>query len=216
MSSLEESIKAKGISEILHFTTNKGLLGVLRTGAVLPSSQLKDEDTLAFIFQQNSLKRREWDSKWLGFVNLSITKLNFEFFEHSRSVHKNTDIYWAILSFSPDILMHSGVYFTTTNNIYPSCLRGQGVESFERMFANPIEGKFQKSFYRTPFHLPSWTTCEQAEVLYPGRLSLDCLIKVYVSSFEDKSSIMAQLAVLGLTLDVEVSPDKFRDMKNDH
>ncbi|AZP43924.1 DUF4433 domain-containing protein [Rahnella aquatilis] len=216
MNEFEASVKAKGIKEILHFTTNQGLLGVLRTGAVLPNSQLKEEDTLAFIFQQNSLKRRERDSKWLGFVNLSITKLNFEFFEHSRSVHQNSDIYWAILSFSPDILIDSGVYFTTTNNIYPSCLRGEGIEAFERMFCDPIEGKFQKKIYRGPFHLSSWTTCEQAEILYPGRLALKHLIKVYVENFEDKSSIMAQLAALGLVLDVEICPNKFRDNSNDN
>jgi len=216
MNELEASIQAKGIKEILHFTTNQGLLGVLRTGAVLPNSQLKEEDTLAFIFQQNSLKRRERDLKWLGYVNLSVTKLNFEFFEHSQSVHQNLDIYWAILSFSPDMLGDSGIYFATTNNIYPSCRRGVGLEAFERMFGDPIEGKFQKKIYRGPSHLPSWTTCEQAEILYPGRLALKHLIKVYVANVEDKSSIMAQLAALGLILDIEVCPNKFRDNTNDN
>lgn len=216
MSELEASIKAKGIKEILHFTTNQGLLGVLRTGAVLPNTLLKKEDTLAFIFQQNSLRRRERDLKWLGYVNLSITKLNFEFFEYSQSVHQNLDIYWTILSFSPDILGDSGVYFTTTNNIYPSCRRGEGLDAFERMFCDPIEGKFQKDIYRGPSHLPSWTTCEQAEILYPGKLGLEHLLKVYVANVEDKSSIMAQLAVLGIILNVEVCPNKFRDNTNDN
>ncbi|WP_033569611.1 DarT ssDNA thymidine ADP-ribosyltransferase family protein [Dickeya undicola] len=216
MNEFETLIKAKDIKEILHFTTNQGLLGILRTGAVLPNSQLTEEDTLAFIFQQNSLKRRERDSKWLSYVNLSITKLNFEFFEHSRSVHQYSDIYWVILSFLPEIIIDSGVCFTTTNNIYPSCLRGEGIESFERMFRNPIVGKYQREIFRGPSHLPSWTTCEQAEVLYPGRLALERLAKVYVSNFEDKASIMAQLAVLGLVLDVEVCPNKFRDDTNDN
>lgn len=216
MNEFEASIKSKGINEILHFTTNQGLLGVLRTGAVLPNSKLKKEDTLAFIFQQNSLKRRERDSKWLNYVNLSVTKLNFEFFEHSQNVHQYSDIYWVILSFSPEIIMDSGVYFTTTNNIYPSCLRGERVECFERMFRDPIVGKYQKVISRGSSHLPSWTTCEQAEILYPGRLTLEHLVKVYVSNFEDKASIMAQLAVLGLVLDVEVCPNKFRDDINDN
>ncbi|MEZ2583097.1 MULTISPECIES: DarT ssDNA thymidine ADP-ribosyltransferase family protein [Enterobacteriaceae] len=216
MSELEASINSKGIKEVLHFTTNKGLLGVLRTGALLPNAQLKEEDTLAFIFQQNSLKRRERDLKWLNYVNLSVTKLNFEFFEHSRGVHQYADIYWVILSFTPEIIIEPGVNFTTTNNIYPSCIRGEGVEYFEKMFRNSIIGKFQREIFRGPSHLTSWTTCEQAEILYPGRLTLEHLTKVYVSNFEDKASIMAQLAVLGLVLDVEVCPNKFRDDTNDN
>lgn len=216
MNELKCSIENRGVREILHFTTNLGLLGILRTGSVLPNSQLKEEDTLAFIFQQNSQKRKEWEKKWLDYVNLSVTKLNFEFFEYSRFVHKNKDIYWAILSFSPDILMDSGVYFTTTNNIYPSCTRGMGVDGFERMFADPIEGKYQKKIYREQSHLPSQTTCEQAEVLYPGRLSLCHLIKIYVLDSVDKASIMGQLAALDLVLDVDVCPNKFRDDSNDN
>ncbi|HEI8934487.1 TPA: DUF4433 domain-containing protein [Citrobacter freundii] len=216
MNEFEYSIKSKNINEILHFTTNLGLLGIIRTGAVLPNAELKEEDTLSFIFQQNSQKRKEWEIKWLNYVNLSITKLNFEFFEYSKYVHKDKDIYWAVLSFSPSILMDSGVHFTTTNNIYPSCIRGTGVEGFEKMFSDPVEGKFQKKIYRGQSHLSSWTTCEQAEVLYPGRLNLNRLIKIYVLNSADKASIMAQLAALDLVLDVEVCPNKFRDDSNDN
>lgn len=216
MNKMKKLINDRNIKEIVHFTTNVGLLGILRTGAVLPNSQLKEENTLAFIFQQNSLKRKEWDSRWLNYVNLSVTKINLEFFEHSKGVHRTKDIFWAILAFSVEIIFDEGVYFTTTNNIYPSNLRGLGLEGFQTMFNDSIEGKFQKRIIRTPSHLPSWTTCEQAEVLYPGRLDLNHLVKVYVSCYEDKASIMGQLAVLDLVLDVEVCPNKFRDEANDN
>lgn len=216
MNKFEKLIEDKAIEEILHFTTNLGLLGTFRTEGLLPNSELKKEDTLAFIFKQNSLKRKEWDLKWLNYVNLSVTKLNFEFFNYSRNVHQGSDIFWAILSFSPQILLDPGVYFTTTNNIYPSCIRGEGMENFERMFSNPITGKYQKKIYRGSSHIPSWTTCEQAEVLYPGKLSLTHLKKIYVSNFEDKASVMAQLTMLDLALNVEVCPNKFRDNTNDN
>jgi hypothetical protein len=205
------SIEEKGINEILHFTTNKGVLGSLKTWSLLPNSQLSSEDTLSFIFQQNSLERKERDKKWLDYVNLSITKLNFEFFNYSQYVHRDSDLYWAIFSFDPEILTHNGVIFTTTNNIYPSCLRGAGLSGFEAVFNESILGKYQKKVIRTANHLPSWTTCQQSEVLYYGPLSLDYLSKIYVCDFESKYSIAAQIRALGIkkTIQIEVCPTMF-------
>ncbi|WP_086775383.1 DarT ssDNA thymidine ADP-ribosyltransferase family protein [Vibrio coralliirubri] len=209
MNEFDNSISSKDITEVLHFTTNRGLLGTLRTGGVLPNNELKQEDTLAFIFKQNSKERKERDRRWLNYVNLSLTKLNFEFFDYSKFIHQNVDMYWAILSFSPEILTHSDVYFTTTNNIYPSCIRGVGREGFEQMFNDPVEGKFQKKISRDKSLLPSMTTCEQAEVLYPGKLETKYLNKIYVATEEDKSSVMAQMMALSTSAQVEIAPNKF-------
>ena len=70
----------KGINEVLHFTTNYGLLGMLAKNALLPNSELKEENTLAFIFKQNSEQRKEKNRDWLNYCNLSISKINKEFF----------------------------------------------------------------------------------------------------------------------------------------
>lgn len=77
---IDKIVSDKKITEILHFTTNSGLLGILATGAVLPNTELKSEDTLAFIFKQNSAERKEKNREWLKYVNLSVTKLNQAFF----------------------------------------------------------------------------------------------------------------------------------------
>lgn len=212
MNGIADAIKSRGITEILHFTTNRGLLGSLRTWSLLPNSKLTNEDTLSFIFQQNSPERKEWNKKWLDYVNLSITKLNFEFFDFSKKVHKNSDIYWAILSFSPNILTHEGVIYTTTNNIYPSCLRGSDLVSFEKIFDLSVEGKFQRKIERSENHLPSWTTCEQSEVLYHGPLSLNYLNKIYVCDLESKHSVIAQIRALGVisSITIEICPEMFQ------
>ncbi|OUS32024.1 hypothetical protein A9Q98_02405 [Thalassotalea sp. 42_200_T64] len=202
--------ESKKITDILHFTSNSGLLGILASGAVLPNSELKEEDTLAFVFKQNSEKRKERNLKWLKYVNLSVTKLNKEFFSYSENRHRSVDQFWCILSFSPSLLNDDGVFFTTTNNIYPSCLRGEGVSAFGRMFNNSIEGKFQKTISRTIEHKESWTTCEQAEILYPGKLSLDYLQSIYVKDIQSKHIVKSQLAALNLKHDVVVCPAKFK------
>jgi hypothetical protein len=207
---IHQSAIQKNIEEIVHFTTNHGLLGILVEGAVLPNSVLKGSDKLAFIFQQNSEKRKERDPKWLDYVNLSISKVNSEFFSYSNYQHRYRDLFWAILSFTTELLDDPGVCFTTTNNIYPSCLRGQGLGCFNNMFAPSIEGYYQNMIVRKPTHLSSWTTCEQAEILYPNRLSLSYLQRIYVQDTMTKSAVMAQLAAVDKTFEVHVAPEKFK------
>ncbi len=207
--SISDLVVSRGITEILHFTTNTGFLGMLSKGQVLPNSKLHKEDTLAFIFQQNSQSRREKDPKWLDYINLSVSKLNHEFFGYSQYIHRNKDMYWIILSFSPEIMSHQGVYFATTNNIYPSCKRGQDAEGFEEMFKNPVEGLRQRDIYRGSSHLPSWTTCEQAEVLYPDKLSFEYLNRIYVCDEETKPCVNAQMMLYNHSIETVVAPSVF-------
>ncbi len=207
--SINSLVEDKGITEILHFTTNAGFLGMLSKGQVLPNSRLHKEDTLEFIFKQNSETRREKDPKWLDYINLSVSRLNHEFFGYSQYIHRNKDMYWVVLSFTPEIMSHQGVYFATTNNIYPSCKRGQGTQGFEEMFKNPVEGLRQQDVYRGDSHLPSWTTCKQAEVLYPDGLSLDYLNRIYVCNEETKPCVNAQMMLFNKSIETVVAPSVF-------
>lgn len=207
--SIADEVSTRGITEVLHFTTNSGFLGMLSQAQVLPNSKLHQEDLLAFIFKQNSQTRKEKNVKWLDYVNLSISKLNHEFFSYSKYIHRDTEMFWVVLSFSPQILEHDEVFFTTTNNIYPSCKRSQGDEGFINMFNNPIEGKFQAKFFRGDKHLSSWTTCEQAEVLYPEGLSLDYLNKIYVLNEDSKSCVKAQMSLYNKSIETVVEPSVF-------
>ncbi|WP_025822354.1 DarT ssDNA thymidine ADP-ribosyltransferase family protein [Shewanella marina] len=205
-----DEVNQRDITEVLHFTTNSGFLGMLAQSQVLPNSKLHKEDTLAFIFKQNSESRKEKNPKWLDYINLSVSKLNYEFFGYSQYIHRGVDMFWVVLSFSTEILEHEGVFFTTTNNIYPSCNRSQGYKGFVDMFNNPIEGKFQVKYYRSDEHLPSWTTCEQAEVLYPDGLSFEYLKKIYVPDEASKSCVKAQMSLYNKSIETLVDPSVFK------
>ncbi len=207
--SINRAAIEKGINEIIHFTTNAGLLGILTEEAILSNAELKESDTLAFIFWQNSEQRKERNQKWLNYVNLSVSKLNQEFFSYSEYRHSGEQLFWVILSFSTQLLDDAGIYFATTNNIYPSCIRGEGIDAFNGMFAPSIEGKFQKTFNRTSTHLSSWTTCEQAEILYPNSVPLRYLQKIYVRDVGSRRAVMAQLMALDKTFEVCIAPEKF-------
>jgi len=193
---IEEIVMRRGISEVLHFTTNQGLLGVLHSGYLKSKKRLQTDQRLEFIFSANAPFRK--DLEWLDYANLSLSRINSRFFDISKNRwHRDRDIWWCVLSFEPIILSHDGVYFTTTNNMYTGVRRSRGPEGLEAMFAEKIvrlRGNTVIRERKTPAAFP---TCMQAEVLYPGELSSGFLRKVYVACDEDADEVYGQFAALG-------------------
>ena len=208
---IEDVIKQREIKEVLHFTTNKGLTGILAKKAVLPRKRLPEENYLEYILFYNCTSRTR-DKEWLDYVNLSITSINLHLFGISSGKwHTEIDGWWCILSFSPEILTHQGVYFCTTNNAYTCVVRGAGVTGLENLFADRVERETDWVAIRqedTPMNQP---TCNQAEVLYPGGLSTDYLKHIYVRSNEHTwaaESICDMFAKIP-ALNIDVKPEMF-------
>ncbi len=203
--SIQSIIDRRSISSIVHFTTGDGLLGILGSRAVLPRSQLEDSNLLEFILQLNAPIRM--DDDWLDYVNLSITGINTYYYNNSE--RKHLGVSWYVLDFSPDILLHDGVFFTNTNNIYKQVSRGQGADALEAMFSNPIKHD-KGTFYRNDSHAENKTTCNQAEVLYPGKLTLENLQRVYARSEEEARVPRGQIGTFGFQhVPVVVDPTVF-------
>lgn len=218
--SISEVTKSRGITELLHFTTNRGLVGILASGALRSRRGLNSDDYLKNVLHKNAIVRPEeaqnFDKQedWLDYVNLSISAINTSYMGFSQRWPHNQEIWWAILSFSADLLDHEGVYFATTNNAYEHCRRAVGEEGLEALFARSIRRKEAWTAWRgsRADHLPS---CQQAEVLYPGSVSVDYLKHVYVQSDEDSDRVRGWLRELGPTgVGVSVSTDVFRGFPN--
>src|SRR5882762_5509183 len=123
---VREFIQERGITEVLHFTTNLGLLGILTTRQLKSRALLETDQYLEFIFTPNAAIRR--DKPWSDHVSLSISRANPSFFEISQRWHQLEHIWWCILSFDPEILTHDGGWFVTTNNSWTGAIRGKGLE----------------------------------------------------------------------------------------
>jgi hypothetical protein len=207
---LAEFVAARGISEILHFTTNRGLLGIFATGYVKSRKRLPDESQLEYLFLPNTDYRK--DVAWIDYVNLSVSQVNKRFLAWSRRRTRTDDrLFWCILAFDPAILGHPGVIFTTTNNIYTGVKRGGGLRDFLALFEERVHqwGDYYAS--RTMGHGDHITTCEQAEVLYPQSLSIECLRRVYVADGETQDEVHAMLGMLGMkSVDVTVLSELFQ------
>lgn len=202
-------VNRRGLKEVMHFTTNKGLAGMLFSGNLLSRARLDADAQLEYIFKPNAAFRK--DKAWLDYVNLSISRVNSSFLGVSAgNWHRNEDIWWCILSYATDLLSDAGVYFTTTNNIYTGVLRGTNEEGLERLFSNRIV-QWTGRVVTRPGQFPDhFTTCEQAEVLYPMQVPLTYLRRIYVAKEEDLYEVHGQLNVFDSRgVEVIVSPEQF-------
>ncbi|MFZ6757569.1 DarT ssDNA thymidine ADP-ribosyltransferase family protein [Undibacterium sp. Ji50W] len=209
---LEAKISERNITEVLHFTTNNGLLGIFSTESLLAHSELPNEKRLSHILQINC-KDRSRDSAWHSYVNLSISKINGTFFSISKRWHASADIFWCILSFSPEIMTHENVVFSTTNNAYDLTERATGHAGFESLFKPSVRQFPTKLIIRPKTAQMMHTTCNQAEILYPKSVSISYLRRIYLSSYEHLHEVEAQIGVCSPnivgTLDLIVAPELF-------
>ncbi len=218
---IADTIQQRRISEVLHFTTNRGIVGMLAKGELLSRHLLPDEKYLQHVLHVNAASRPESlrgfdkSKNWLDYVNLSISEINRRYFEFSSNWHKDSDIWWGILAFDPAIMTHDGVFFATTNNAYePLCVRESGSLGLTRLFEDVVQRKAGWTVTRRgrAAHL---TTCEQAEVLYPQRVSVEFLRRIYVHDGEHQDQARGWLAEFKLgNVDVVINPSKFQGCKN--
>ncbi len=223
--SLADEISRREISEVVHFTTNRGLIGSLASQSLLSRPLLGEDAYLRHVLKLNSAVRPEESAlfdkteDWLRFVNLSISEINRRFLDVSRKWHTNADVWWCILSFEASIMTHENVWFATTNNGYPDCQRDRLEPGFNALFAPRILRKkagFNGPWYANrgvrPQHL---ATCEQAEVLYPERVSLEHLKVVYVEKVDHHDAVVGWLDEFGYSnVRVVVDLQKFQGRQN--
>lgn len=198
--------EARGVEEVLHFTTRPGALGILAVRAVRNRLQLREDQYLEHVYRRNAEFRR--DGAWLGYVNLSISRINDWMYESSVAWHPDLVGSWVVFSFTPRLLGDPGIVFATTNNIYPACKRGEGLEGFTSLFADVVLGRYGARHDRVGKR-PEWPTDRQAEVLYPGELSCTYLQRIDVQSDEALEAVVAAVAVLGHKVPVRVAPEAF-------
>ena len=216
----EEIIESRKINSLLHFTTNRGIVGVLASGELLSRHRLPQEKYLEYVLHVNAASRPEAAShfdksqNWLDYVNLSITEINKRFLDVSKRWHNNADVWWGILEFDAEVMTHDGVVFVTTNNGYNLCTRAAGPEGLEALFASVVSRKPGWSVARRarPANLP---TCEQAEVLYPKAVPVDFLRRIYVEEDDHHDQASGWLHEFGYEdIEVVLSPQKFLGMPN--
>lgn len=211
--SIQKIIADRGIAEVLHFTTNRGLVGILHSGAVLPRDELEVESYIENVRTLNCADRLK-DNDWVSYVNMSITRVNGKMLGISKKWHEDDAVWWVVLAFDSAILTDPGVYFTTTNNVYQKVVRrSTGGAGLEDMFSDVVPwGHYGSNRSRVNSMPSNQTTDVQAEVLYPGKVSIERLSAIYVAEEEYIDQTHAILSTLPtpLRLSVSCKPEIFQ------
>ena len=209
--SIAAAVSARGIAEVLHFTTNVGLTGVLATKKVLSRTRLPAESYLEHIYKPNCADR-SWDIEWHDYVNLSISEINSRLFGICKNKwYAAIRGWWCILSFESDILTHPGVFFATTNNRYSGVRQTDGIAGLEALFADRVHQYDRRYAIRTKLHRACDPTCFQAEALYPAELSTTHLRRIY---FRDADHAAEAEGIIAATdhapVPCVVAPERFK------
>lgn len=206
-SAIARMVAERGITEVLHFTTAPpGLVGICASGMVRSRDRLEEDKYLEHIYTPNCRDRNK-DPEWTDYISLSISRVNNSMLGYSKGWHPAADIWWVVLSFDPVILTHPGVWFATTNNSYRATVRrATDTEGFADLFSDAVPWGYHGSVHRRRAHTPAhWTTDIQAEVLYPGDLSLQFLRAIYVAQEDHIDHVRTWLDILPNTPTVPVS-----------
>ena len=204
-------ISERGIQRVLHFTTNRGLLGILASGQLMSRTLLKADEYLENIYTLNSQYRREAPKYW-SYVNLSITEINKRFFDiASQKWWKGSDLFWVTVEIEPSVLTHEGVLFSTTNMGYESVEPEAGVAGLENIFADRVHTGWGKFRQRNPHLARNAPTDGQAEAIYPGSISTNHVVAVYAYSDEHAAIAEAMCSAVGhRDIPINVDPDVFQ------
>ncbi len=201
-----EAATERGITSIVHFTTVKGLVGILYSKAVKNRQDLPADELVQHVFEPNAVDRH-LDERWHTYVNLSVTDISLHMFNFSRRKRPREE--WVILKFGPEILGDPGVVFCTTNNIYPAAQRRGDLHGFGELFAPGVAGRYGRLTKRND-KPPNRTTDPQAEVLYPFELPLTYLHGITVGDDDAYEAVIAALSHFPVEPRVEINPGAFR------
>ena len=201
-----EAATERGITSIVHFTTVKGLVGILYSKAVKNRQDLPADELVQYVYEPNAVDRH-LDERWHSYVNLSVTDINLHMFNFSRRKRPREE--WVILKFGPEILGDPGVVFCTTNNIYPAAQRRGDLHGFGQLFAPSVAGRYRRLTKRDD-KPQNRTTDPQAEVLYPFELPLTHLHEITVANDDAYEAVIAALSHFPNEPRVEINLEAFR------
>lgn len=205
---LADAAASRDISEVLHYTSEKGVMGSIIVGSLLSREAVERTEEVAYIYE--GVWDRSRDIEWIGHISMSLTEINVDLFSRSRRNHPHW--WWAIMSFPPRILDADGVVFTTTNNAYPAtCLRGEGLDGFEAMFARKVLwGHYDTPAYRPDAYPDNLPTHNAAEILYPDAIPLSDLQALYLPDERYRSLVDTWCEIYGrASLPIVVDPARF-------
>jgi hypothetical protein len=161
---LEARVRERGISRLCHFTRSVTLPLIVERGEIAATSRLM-QDERATCYPNDDQRLDGHRTR----VSCSIQYPNIWLLRKLQNRHPHVQD-WIVLTIDPDSLWHDGTLFCPVNAATAwGKYIGTGLEAFDALFSASTPGRFSRS----PNHLASCPTDNQAEVLVAGGVPLD-------------------------------------------
>lgn len=177
---LAESVAARGVSRLCHFTPSRNLAHIIADGRGIVASQSLSTDVRA-VFNPTDLKRLDGHQHC---VCCSVEYPNAWYFRTARGkdpIFKD----WVVLIVSKDALLLPDVEFCKRNAAAGYGRHARvGKDGFDSMYVSDVAGAGDRIYRRSGSHHTAVPTDQQAEVLIPNLVPLSLVTAVAVSSRE--------------------------------
>lgn len=201
---IREEVQSREISRLCHFTPSRNFGQIVAGKAgVLATKALGADDRNAYA--PTDLQRLDG---YTGHVCCSIEYPNAWYFDRARAGEVLfTD--WVVLLIDPKYLFDPRTLFSPRNaSAGYGATVGGGYTAFHRLFADCVQGAYDRTYSRTPQRLPCCPTDDQAEVLVPDVIELRDILAVAVRSEDQAANERVRLGLLGIPKD-EIGSLKF-------
>jgi hypothetical protein len=190
---IEQVVRKRGITTLVHFTRVDNLCGIARNG-LIPRSELEANSRNRVEFNDSlRLERRTHHSC------LSITKINYRMFW--RYKYRFPEVEWCILELEPEVLWSQRCLFCRTNAASSGTVAqaesyGWTAKGLDQMFHDPVDtphGRHARCALAGGLR-ENQTSDPQAEVLVQGRIDPRLIRTVVVPSLVGVEEVNRQLA----------------------
>lgn len=181
---IQEIIKTRNITQLIHFTKKKNIQSILKHG-ILNIDELKSQNIK---YTYNDPERRD---SWDFTISLSITNKNsylYERFKQRQNLHDND---FVEIKIDPSVLLENECFFCDTNaaNYTFNEYRENNEKLNTLKFGITFEAMFKDKVYRhyngkngiiNRINKKTYeTTCSQAEICLIGNINTDKFINYY-------------------------------------
>jgi hypothetical protein len=208
---IDQCLDERGVSKVLHFTTNLGIVGIINNGGIISRKALGTSEKANYIKLLNCPTWKTPD--WEDHISLSIERINKGFWAKSVGWHEKEPLFWVILEIDPSVLSHPGLSFSTTNSAYDTAIIEPGTAGLVKLYGHTVlDRNWNGHQYKSQRHagMPSAEpTSVQAEVLYPKSLPVSFIRWIHARTEEDANNLAGYTYALNSDLEIKVSPSMF-------
>ena len=197
---VQREAEQRGVTRLCHLTPVRNLVHIATGDGLRSAAQLSESERQ--VLNQQDLARLDQHP---DHISCSIEFPNAWYLRQRRRAARGTDLLfpdWVCVCIEPHHLWRDDTLFCPRNAAaVGGRLVGSGIETFQSLYAEQVEGAGGQTFARSANRDPACPTDEQAEVLVSRRIPLDDVQQIVVVDESQAKRTFVGLEQLGVPAD---------------